>query len=315
MKEIFNKIWELALPYQDKRDDTGHAEVSLRYAIELVARENGNEDVVIPAIILHDVGYSQLTKERRLTVFNMAARDEDRRSAVFEHQIESIKLAAKILRKVNYPEDLTDEILEIVSQHDTRQGFISKNEGLVRDADKLWRTSIEGFTAAETRAKAREAERFKHVEEGINKKDYFYSETAKQMALADLKVLILKSGKIDLEMGKSEPITDEYMRQEMSKSKEYSVVILKHTPKRNEPGADKILWEHGRRNFSLHADGRLPIVCPITDGSEFSGMGIFNTGVDETKKIMDEDPGVKAGIFTYEVHKCRSFPGSCLPAA
>ena len=25
MKEIFEKIWELALPYQDKRDDAGHA--------------------------------------------------------------------------------------------------------------------------------------------------------------------------------------------------------------------------------------------------------------------------------------------------
>ena len=110
MKEVFNKIWELALPYQDKRDDAGHAEVSLRYAAKLVARENGNEDVVIPAIILHDIGYSQLPKERRLAVFNMGARDEDRRAAVFEHQVESVKLAVKILRKVDYPADLTDEI-------------------------------------------------------------------------------------------------------------------------------------------------------------------------------------------------------------
>ena len=195
MKEIFNKIWELALPYQDKRDDAGHAEVSLRYAVELVARENGNEDVVIPAIILHDIGYSQLPKERRLAVFNMGARDEDRRAAVFEHQVESVKLAVKILRKVDYPADLTDEILDIISQHDTRDGFISKNEGLVRDADKLWRTSKEGFLAAETRAKARDAERFKNIEEGINRPKYLYSETAKQMALADVKSLMQENDK------------------------------------------------------------------------------------------------------------------------
>lgn len=313
MKEIFNKIWELALPHQDKRDDPGHAEVALRYATELVISEKGNEDVVIPAIILHDVGYSQLPKERRLTVFNMGARDEDKRAVVFEHQIESIKLAAKILRKVNYPEDLTDEILEIISQHDTREGFISKNEGIVRDADKLWRTSREGHVAAETRAKAREAERYKNIEEGIKKPNYFYSETARQMALTDLKIRMQEGDKTGLERGKTVTITDEFMRQAISQSKEYSIVILRHTPKRDEPGADKIIWEHGRRNFTLHANDLLPIVCPIIDGSEFSGVGIFNANVDETKKIMDEDPGVKEGVFVYEVHKCRSFPGSCLP--
>jgi HD superfamily phosphodiesterase len=313
MKEIFNKIWELALPYQDKRDDPGHAEVTLRYATELVAQEKGNEDVVIPAIILHDVGYSRLPKERRLAVFNAGARDEHRHAVVFEHQIESIKIAAKILRMVNYPDDLTDEILEIISQHDTREGFISQNEGLVRDADKLWRTSREGFLAAETRAKAREAERFKQIEKGIKRPKYFYSETAKRMALADLKIRMQEGDKTGLDAGKTIPVTDEFMRQTISQSKEYSVVILRRTPLRDEPGVDKIIWEHGRRNFTLRAEGLLPIVCPVIDDSEFSGVGIFNASLEETKKIMDEDPGVKAGVFVYEVHTCRGFPGSCLP--
>jgi hypothetical protein len=30
---------------------------------------------------------------------------------------------------------------------------------------------------------------------------------------------------------------------------------------------------------------------------------------------MDEDPAVKAGVFVYEVHPCRSFPGDSLPGA
>lgn len=68
-------------------------------------------------------------------------------------------------------------------------------------------------------------------------------------------------------------------------------------------------------NFALRADGFLPIVCPVNDGSGLSGVGIFTTSVEETKKIMDEDPGVKAGVFTYEVHPCRGFPGSTLPDA
>ena len=194
MKEIFNQIWELALPYQDKRDDAGHAEISLKYACQLVTLENGNEDVVIPAIVLHDVGWSQLPEKRRMKVFDPGAKEEERREVVYEHQIESVKLAVKILRRVNYPPELTDEILDIISQHDTRKGFISKNEGIVRDADKLWRTSKEGFTASEARAKKREAQRFKQIEDGLNKENYLYSATARKMASADLKQLERQKG-------------------------------------------------------------------------------------------------------------------------
>jgi hypothetical protein len=43
------------------------------------------------------------------------------------------------------------------------------------------------------------------------------------------------------------------------------------------------------------------------------GVGIFSTSQEETKRIMEEDPAVKAGIFTYEIHQFRSFPGDMLP--
>jgi len=108
-------------------------------------------------------------------------------------------------------------------------------------------------------------------------------------------------------------ITDEYMHQMRSTTRSYSFVILKATPRRAEPGADRIVWEHGRRNFALRADGLLAIVCPMTDDGDIAGIGIFNASVEETKKIMDDDPGVKAGVFVYEVHACRGFPGDSLP--
>jgi hypothetical protein len=63
----------------------------------------------------------------------------------------------------------------------------------------------------------------------------------------------------------------------------------------------------------MRADGLLSIVCPINDGSDVSGVGIFNLGPDETAKLMDEDPGVRAGVFVYELHPSRSFPGDALP--
>lgn len=108
-------------------------------------------------------------------------------------------------------------------------------------------------------------------------------------------------------------ITDEFMRDMLTKAREYCVVILKSGPKRDQPDLKKIVWEHGRRNFQLRAEGKLAVVCPVNDGSEVNGVGIFTTDPEETKRVMDGDPGVKAGVFVYEVHPCRSFPGDALP--
>lgn len=108
-------------------------------------------------------------------------------------------------------------------------------------------------------------------------------------------------------------ITDEMMKERIAAAKNYTAVILKEGPNRNRADLKQIIWEHGRRNFDLRAQGLLSIVCPVTDDSEISGLGIFNIGEEETKKIMDDDPGVKEGVFVYEIHPVRSFPGDSLP--
>jgi hypothetical protein len=107
-------------------------------------------------------------------------------------------------------------------------------------------------------------------------------------------------------------ITDEFMREMLTKSRPYSLMILKAGPNYGTDGSDRIVWEHGRRNFSLRADGLLSIVCPVPDDTEVCGVGIFNAETDEVGELMDNDPGVQAGIFTYEVHPCRSFPEDAL---
>ena len=107
-------------------------------------------------------------------------------------------------------------------------------------------------------------------------------------------------------------ITDEYMHEMLETLKPYTLILLHSTPKRNELGADKIIWEHGRRNFALRRDGLLCLVCPATDEGSVAGMYIFRTNVEETKKIMDGDPAVMAGVFTYDAHALAGFPGDAL---
>jgi hypothetical protein len=108
-------------------------------------------------------------------------------------------------------------------------------------------------------------------------------------------------------------ITDDYMRDRLKQAAPYCLVILKKAAGYDREDARQIIWEHGRRNMSLQADGLLPIVCPVLDDSDIAGIGIFTPDLDEVRRIMDEDPGVQAGVFTYEVHPCRSFPSSALP--
>jgi len=108
-------------------------------------------------------------------------------------------------------------------------------------------------------------------------------------------------------------ITDEQMREELRTAKPYTIVLLRSTARRREAGIDRIIWEHGRRNFELRARGVLAIVCPVVDESNLSGVCIFTTNSEETRKIMNGDPGVEAGLFTYEIHSTKTFPGSRLP--
>jgi hypothetical protein len=109
-------------------------------------------------------------------------------------------------------------------------------------------------------------------------------------------------------------ITDEFMSEMLAKTRPYSVVLLRAGPNHDVPDVGAIVWEHGRRNFSLRADGHLAIVCPVVDGTDWRGIGIFPGTVEDVTEIMEGDPGVQAGVFTFEVHPVISFPGDCLPA-
>jgi len=109
-------------------------------------------------------------------------------------------------------------------------------------------------------------------------------------------------------------ITDEQMNERLAKTREYTLLILHTTPTTFASESRPIVWEHGRRNMALRADGVLSIVCPATDGSEVAGIGIFNASPEEVTQIIDGDPAVKAGVLTYELHPVRGFPSDCLPA-
>lgn len=137
------QLWNAALPFQDQRDDPGQGEFVTHFAHTLLSYEAGDAQIVIPAAILHDIGWDVPP-----AVFRVALHDPAQMHALrMRHQIVGIQRARKILEEVDYPREHWGEILAIIGDHDTRFATLSNNERIMRDADILWRFTMPHYTA------------------------------------------------------------------------------------------------------------------------------------------------------------------------
>jgi HD superfamily phosphodiesterase len=135
----YDRIYELAEPYWQTRSNEIHVPGSYALAQELVAAHpEADPDVVLPAILLHDIGYMAVPAEDHLKGLAGAARgwepDITRR-----HEIQGAALAGEILGSVGWDPARIAAITDIVDGHDSRSEAVSLEDQLVKDADKLWR--------------------------------------------------------------------------------------------------------------------------------------------------------------------------------
>jgi HD superfamily phosphohydrolase YqeK len=174
------RVFRLAKPYLKARDNEVHTRAAIEFALRLLETEKADRDVVLTAIILHDVGYSAVPEEMILRAYG--PRKEKVVTRI--HEQEGAGIAAAILNEVGYDASKTTEILEIIDGHDTRPVALSINDQVVKDADKLTRYARDlrswppSFCLTAQEAAAR-LERF--VE------NWFFLATSKDMAKEELK--------------------------------------------------------------------------------------------------------------------------------
>jgi hypothetical protein len=137
MDVVEERIYQLAKPYLTTRHNDVHTEIALDLALRLLERVRGNRHIVVPAIILHDVGWSRLPDDALPKAFGPKA---DMALARI-HEEEGVKIAQSILSEVGYHGQYIDEILQIIDGHDTRANALSIEDQIVRDADRLARYS------------------------------------------------------------------------------------------------------------------------------------------------------------------------------
>jgi len=187
MKDIYRKMWKLARPYLDTRENETHTQVSLEFAQELLKKEGGDENIVIPAIILHDVGWKKVPEELHLKAFG--PKSDPKLTRI--HEVEGEKIARKILEQLHYDKKKIQEILRIIEAHDTRTEAISLNDRLVKDADALYRVTRDAFRVNIARFEATFDQIMDHVQS--SSETWFVTTSAKKIAAKELSLRLKES--------------------------------------------------------------------------------------------------------------------------
>jgi len=180
----YQEIWERALPYLQTRRNELHTRVCRCFAERLLAREGGREEVVLPAIVLHDIGWCRLCKEDQAKAFGPDKVDEELRH---RHEVFGAELARGILSELAWPPEIVEEVALIIEGHDSRPAPLSHEDALVKDADKLWRFTEDSALLILQWFPRRPLPYLDWLEARIG--EWFFTASAREIAREELKAL------------------------------------------------------------------------------------------------------------------------------
>jgi len=101
-----------------------------------------------------------------------------------------------------------------------------------------------------------------------------------------------------------------------AKIKEYSLVLLKKGPKYHTFDAElqqQNQAAHLNYLMELRVNGLIALTGPVMDGGDIIGMAVYNIADKQAvKALLENDPGIVAERFTYELLTWFGFPGDKL---
>ena len=183
------RLRQIVKPYLDRgrRSDYEHTLRTIVYARQLLQKEEGDEEIVIPALYLHDIGWSKVNYEDWINAKPDQKKYADSLAAHMRHGAE---ISKRILENLKYDEEKMDAIVSIIAVHDIPdQVFALKDPSatMVAEADYLDRYGPESLV----RFRSIYGDRFlseKHIKEGqtfllAGLELWFKTRTAKSMAM------------------------------------------------------------------------------------------------------------------------------------
>jgi hypothetical protein len=162
MKEIYNEIWRLAKPYYEKGRpmDIDHIEWMIRDSSFVCKKEGIDDSLLLPLVILHDVGYAEVSKDNPFKL--------DLRKA---HMKAGASITKRILEELNYSAEKREKIEYYVSVHDNwalGENDLYNNDkvlGTFNDLDYMWMVTPKGFPALMKILGKNEGEMLRYLEE------------------------------------------------------------------------------------------------------------------------------------------------------
>ncbi|TRW43153.1 HD domain-containing protein [Georgenia yuyongxinii] len=140
-------VWDRAAGYLRVRDNDAHTLYSYGLATALLAHTpEARAEVVLPAILLHDTGWSAVPEADILEAIAPQAR---RPELVRAHEIAGGRIAREVLTDLGHDPADIEEIVQIIDGHDSRAEALSVNDACVKDADKLWRITPHGLATVQ----------------------------------------------------------------------------------------------------------------------------------------------------------------------
>jgi hypothetical protein len=171
MEEVYLKIWKLAKPYYKKGRpmDIKHISWMMKETENICNTEKLDETILMPLVILHDVGYG---------ISDKVYFDKNKKEA---HMGAGSKLAKKILEELNYPIEKIKTICRLIKIHDywiyKKYTLYKRNKILwtFNDLDFIWLVHPEGFKEVRKILGKSKEDMIKYVKKDIRHKKLGFS--------------------------------------------------------------------------------------------------------------------------------------------
>lgn len=139
LRSLETLLKEKAYPFliKGRLEDWDHTLRAVEYGKILAKEEGGDPEIILTALVLHDIGWSLVDFDDFLMSPIFEKQDTQ---SVQDHMIQGASVVRRILNDLNYPPDKKELVLRIIAYHDRPEAIGSMPEveaTLVFEADRL----------------------------------------------------------------------------------------------------------------------------------------------------------------------------------
>jgi HD superfamily phosphodiesterase len=181
-------VWHAAKPYLRARKNDVHVPLSYRCAEKILQQHpKADSEIVLLAVLLHDTGWAKIDQQE---IFDKAFGAD--MAQVLEsdvrvlHEQYGVEIARAILLELDYGSDVVERVCAIIDGHDSRKHALSREDELMKDADKLWRFTTTGIAVACDWHKYTPARYVQYLEQEV--RPTLFTQAARDVANAKLEI-------------------------------------------------------------------------------------------------------------------------------